>query len=397
MRVALLNQYYYPDIAATAQLCSDLGAALAARGHEVTAIASARPYHEADGGWRAPWSRSEGVRIVRVPSTAWGRSTKPGRALDYATFLAAATAPLLLARPEVVVALSTPPLVAALGLLPPSSQLVYWVMDVYPEVAVRLGAIAADGAAARMLSSLSLALYRRAQAVVALDDAMAERLVEAGCEAGKIAVIDNWPPSVNGVDTVSPRRPGPHVLRDRLGLEQRLVVGYSGNLGLGHDLDTVLGAMPLVDGVDWLFIGDGPRRAQLSALDGGRVHLLPPLPRASFADGATAMDVALVTLGAELAGLVAPSKLYAALAAGVPILYVGPDEGRTAELVRPGPDCVGVRVANGDSAALAAAVSRFGDNGWRRQLGVNARRVFEARFTRQAALAKHIALVEARA
>ena len=73
MRVALLNQYYDPDIAATAQLCSDLGAALAARGHDVTAIASARPYHEG-GGWRAPWSRTEGVRVVRVPSTARGSS-----------------------------------------------------------------------------------------------------------------------------------------------------------------------------------------------------------------------------------------------------------------------------------------------------------------------------------
>jgi len=397
MRVALLNQYYDPDIAATAQLCSDLGAALAARGHDVTAIASARPYHEG-GGWRAPWSRTEGVRVVRVPSTARGRSTKRGRALDYATFVAAAAAPLLLARPEVVVALSTPPLVAALGLLPPRSRLVYWVMDVYPEVAVRLGAIAAGGTMARMLTSLSQTLYARAEWVVALDDAMARRLTEAGCPAGKLRVIDNWTPSVHGVDTVSPRGPGPHPLRTALGLEGRMVIGYSGNLGLGHDLDTVLGAVPLVDGVDWLFIGDGPRRAEVEGLVGRHVRLLPPLPRASLADGATAMDASLVTLGAGMAGLVAPSKLYAALAAGVPILYVGPDEGRCAELVRPGADCVGVRIPNGDRASLAAAVGRLRDDrAWRCQLGANARRVFEARFTRQEALAKHVALVEARA
>ena len=42
MRIVLLNQYYAPDEAATAQILADLGAGLVYAGHDVTAICSAR-------------------------------------------------------------------------------------------------------------------------------------------------------------------------------------------------------------------------------------------------------------------------------------------------------------------------------------------------------------------
>ena len=67
MRVLILNQYYHPDVAATAQLASDLGADLARRGHDVWALASARPY--SGSGFRPLVEEANGVRIVRGPYT----------------------------------------------------------------------------------------------------------------------------------------------------------------------------------------------------------------------------------------------------------------------------------------------------------------------------------------
>jgi colanic acid biosynthesis glycosyl transferase WcaI len=396
MRVMLLNQYYHPDIAATAQLASDLGADLAGRGHEVTAIASARPY--SGSGWRPLSERHAGVRIIRVPATAIGRATNAGRAIDYATFLGGLLAPAVIGpRPDVVVALSTPPLVAAMGLMLKrlrGVKLVYWVMDVYPEVALELGALAPGGPATRALARLARTLLDRSDAIVALDDAMRDRLVAAGAQPGKIAVIDNW---VDGDDIV-PAPIAANALRSELGLGERFTIAYSGNMGLGHDFDTVLGAMSLLRdaGVHWLFIGDGPRRRALEksvgALDVSH-SFVGYRPRTGLPVSLTAAHASLVTLDAGLGGLLAPSKLYGILAAGVPVLYVGPPTGRSVDVIRS--DRVGLEVRNGDAAGLASGIrALIGDPIGLGEMGGRARAVFERRFTRARALGHHHDLLQ---
>jgi glycosyltransferase involved in cell wall biosynthesis len=394
MRVLLLNQYYHPDVAPTAQLAADLGAALAARGHEVRAVACNRPYASV-GDPRLPLrERHRGVEIVRVRSTALGRRSHLLRAVDYATFLAGATAPVLAsARPDVVVALSTPPLVATLGLLARlvrGARLVLWVMDVYPDVAVQLGALAAGGLAARALRRLAGTLLDRADAVVALDEAMRDRLIAGGAAPSKIEVIDNW---CDG-DAIRPAPAAANPLRHRLGLDGVFTVSYSGNMGHGHDFATVVGAMHLLrdQPVHWLFIGDGPGRealrATMHARSLERVTFLPYVPAAELPVSLTAADASLVTLKAGLAGQLVPSKLYGLLAAGVPILYVGPPEGRCHGVVAG--EGVGFALGNGDARGLADAIAALRSDGEARAaMGRRARALYEARFARERALERH--------
>lgn len=394
MRVLLLNQYYHPDVAPTAQLLADVGGALARRGHEVTALASARPY--AGPGFRPLRDRHEGVRILRVPATALGRGHHLGRLVDYGTFVGAVLAPLLAGpRPDVVVALSTPPLVAALGLLVKrlrGARFVYWVMDVYPELAVALGALDAGSAAARALGALGQLLYAQADAVIALDDAMRDRLVAAGAAPERVTVIDNW-----ADDAVRPLD-GPNPLRRALALEGRFVVSYSGNMGLGHDFDTLLGAMAHLRGEDvhWLFIGDGPRRGWLEAevrRRGADATFLPYRPRDELPVSLSAADASIVSLGPNLAGLIAPSKLYGILAAGVPVLYVGPPAGRTSDVIRRAG--VGLAVDNGDVAGFARAIRTLKrDAAARAEMGRRGRRLLETELLRAHALERHVAVIE---
>ena len=401
MRVVLLNQYYYPDVAATAQLAADLGESLAARGHQVRAVASMRPYVAADGlPARLPLRASHaGVEIVRVPATALGRRSRLLRAVDYASFFAAAALPLVAgARPDVVVALSTPPLVASLGLLTRAlrrSRLVLWVMDVYPELAIELGALSAGGAPARALAAASRLLLQRADAVVALDDAMRDRLVAAGAAASKIEVIDNW----GDGDAIRPMPAADNALRRRLGRAGMFTVSYSGNMGNGHDFDTITDAMALLaaEPIHWLFIGDGPRRPALEervrALGLPHVTFLGYRPRDELPVSLTAADVSLVTMEAGLAGLLVPSKLYSLLAAGVPIAYVGPPAGRAFSVVEE--DGAGVAVRNGDAAGLAAALltlRRRADA--RAEMGRRGRALYETRYHKRLALARHLRLLE---
>lgn len=418
MRVLLINQYYYPDIAATAQMCADLAEDLVKSGHHVTVVAGTAAYRTPHEGDRAlaqkPLALSaehRGVRILRVPIPSptglfghlpGDRLKKLGdlaeKGLGYATFLGGALCRILLAeRPDVVLALSTPPLVAALGLCQKAlfrTRFVYWVQDVYPELAVALHVMSPRGPAAAFFSALSARLYRGADALVVLDEAMGERLIEKGAARDRVHVIDNW---CDGAE-VTPLPPGENRLRRHLGLRpDDFAIGYAGNHGRGHDFHTLLGALPLLkdDPVSWLFIGGGPRRPLVE--EGARglpgVHFLPPQSRAGIRDALCAGDVGLVTLDAGLDGLLVPSKVYGMLAAGRPILYIGPANGRVADLLREHE--IGESVRNGDIAGLCAAVRRLRSDPERRaRMGDKARQLFEQEFTRQKATARHEALLQ---
>lgn len=413
MKVLLINQFYAPDIAATAQLCTELAEDLAARGHAVTVVCGTARYRTAHRG-RTPepapaLPRTElrrGVRVLRVPTAAAGRGVL-GRLGSYASFFGGALGRVLFCeRPDVVIALSTPPLLAALGALAQGlrrARFVYWVQDVYPELAIAFGVLREGSAAAAVFAGLAQALYRRADAVIALDEAMADRLIAAGAPPAAVHVIDHF----CDAQTITPRPPEQSPLRRALDLPPgAFVVCYAGNHGRGHDFETVLSALrqqaqdPAPDAaapLHWLFVGDGEQKAPFQAAARaalpGRVHFLPPQAQDALNDVLAAGDAGLITLRAGLAGLMAPSKLYGLLAAGRPVVYVGPRRGRIPELLSAEP--VGAAIENGDGAGLLAAVRALRDDPARRaRCAATARRLAEDRFDRPRALDRHAALLE---
>ncbi len=397
MRVVLLNQYYAPDDAATAQLLADLGEGLAAAGHDVDAICSHRAY--ADPSRTYPSRETlNGVRVRRTRCTGFGRGSMIGRILDYVTFLFGAGMALAFQpRPDVVVSLSTPPMVALLGLglaRLRRARSLYWVMDVYPDVAVELGALKRGSLGDRLVGGISRTALRGSDEVVALGETMAEKLRDAG--ARRISVIHNW---ADG-ETIQPRPLAGHPLREAWGWDGRFVVLYSGNMGMAHEFETVLDAAEqLRDRPEILFafIGGGPRRAEVEAEVERRkltsFEFRPYVDRDRLGESLTAGDVHLVTLRDRMPGLLVPSKIYGILAAGRPTLYVGPDEGEIATIVAEG-DC-GRRVPLGQAEALARTIRSYADDpvGIERE-GAAARRSFEERFTRGRSLARFLRLID---
>jgi colanic acid biosynthesis glycosyl transferase WcaI len=393
MRVLLLNQYFWPDEAATAQLATDLCEDLAAGGAEVTVVASAGAYAPKDGAPRPPLrERWRGVDILRVPATALGRATIPRRLLDYASFYAGAAAQLLRAgRHDVVIVLTTPPLLASLGVLLRAlrgERLVCWVQDVYPELGVAFGVFPERGLVTSALRLAARTIYGRADAIVALGEVMAERVIGAGAPRGRVHVIHNWADG-RAISPV-PRAGNAFARAARLG--GRFVVGYSGNFGRGHDLDAILEAARLLRDrrqLLWLFIGEGPRRDEVAAAiarERLNARLLPYQPRERLRESLSAPDVHLVTMRAGLEGLMVPSKLYGCLAAGRPVVFVGPAGTEPAQILAD--ERCGVTVPPSDPAALAAAVAALA----RRPraaaaMGRRGRAVFARRFDRPLATA----------
>ena len=353
MRVIFLNRFYWPDEPATAQLLADLAEGLAARGHDVTVIAS----HPG----RPEVSRAEtrrGVRIARVAGTRWAGAGLAGKAADFATFFAGACWRLLFTarRGDTVVSLTDPPLIGV-GVWPVAgmrgARLVHWVQDIYPELAMELGGYRW----LRVLRPLRNLAWRRADRCVTLGSGMAAVLAEAGVAAEKIRVIPNWAPA--GLAPAPAEIADP--LRAEWGLAGRFVVAYSGNLGRVHDLDPVLAlaeALRDTPSVVFVFIGGGAQRAPLEAEAARRglpnVLFHPPQPRARLAESLALGDAHLVTLRPGCERYVFPSKLYGAAAVGRPVIFIGPPGSEFARLVAE--RGFGRAFARTDLAALAAFV-----------------------------------------
>jgi colanic acid biosynthesis glycosyl transferase WcaI len=375
-RVVAVNHLYAPDHAPTAVLLGDLARHLVATGHEVVVVTSRHAYD--DPAARRPAEEVlDGVRVVRVWSSRFGRGWLPGRALDYATFYVAALWALVrhLRPGDLVIAKSDPPLASVLAWLVAclrEAELVSWCQDVFPEVAEALGVRL--GPLAMPLRALRNASLRAARANIVLCNAMADHLRRQGVP--RITVIHNW---ADG--SIRPVPPDRNPLRAAWGLGDRRVIGYAGNLGRAHDVDRLRRFILAMQAADpelvLLFTGGGTGLESLRRWGEGRPNLLfrPYQPRERLAEALSVPDAHIVSLNPACEGLLMPSKLYAALAAGRPVIVVGDPSGAPARLVER--HDVGLVWRDGRERDVLALLGRA---------PAPIRRTFERRFARRLAL-----------
>jgi hypothetical protein len=390
MRLTLVNQYYAPDISPTAQLAASLAEHRADLGDEVTVITGRAGYLEGlspVGSLRV----GPGLQVRRTWTPDLGKSSVARRLLGYIAFLIGGGLRLLvLRRQDVIIAMTTPPFVVLTALfhkvLHPRTRVVLWSMDCYPDAAERFGELRPGGAVSKVLRRLNRWIFRRLDQVVCLDGAMLT-LLESQYAVGPgqppHTVVPNWerldlfPP---GADVE------PWVGYQRLAIGDRTVVLYLGNTGVGHRFDTVLDAAArLTDEAVFLFIGGGARWRDLErdvdrrALPNVVMHgYVPKEETPAVMAGA---DGALITLDERSLGVMSPSKLHANLAAGLPVLYVGPEGSNVDEAIK-AHDC-GTSIREGDVDRLVTAVrSLRGDAPAR----ATARTAFEHAYSDEAAL-----------
>jgi len=391
VKILAINQFYAPDSAATAQLLAQLCEDLVTQGDEVTVIASRGTY---SGGERlAACDTIAGVNVVRPWATSLGKATIGHRLSDYVSFwVGAVSAAVRARRPEVMLVLSTPPMIAVGAALVSAARqipLVSWVHDVYPEIAVAFGLLGEHHPAITALRAMSRVSQPAVHTHVALAEDMALRLGAQGIAPSRIRVVHNW---ADGAVLAPVPRANNRFL-DEHGLRDRFVVMYSGNLGVGHDLQTFVDAARQLAAshprVVFVFVGGGARRAETEQATASipNVRFLPAQPRAQLAESLSAADAHLVSLRDGFEGLLVPSKLYSIMAVGRPILYVGPASSEVARVVNT--HRLGWAGQPGDAHGLADAIAALvTDDARRAATGAAARQTLEAEFDRTRAVAK---------
>ena len=338
MRFLLLNQCFYPDVVATAQHLTDLASELAARGHDVTVLTGDRGYD--DPRVRFPrHERWKNIRIVRVPSLSLGKNSRWRRALGFASFLASCGFRLLtLPRFDVVVALTSPPLISFLATLfvkLKGGRFCFWVMDLNPDEAIAGGWLRHDSTIARLLQWMLRYSFTNADRTIVLDRFMKTRMLAKGADAERIAVVPPW--SHDYAVTYSAE--GREEFRRRHGLTDKFVVMYSGNHSPCHPLDTLTTAaveLKTRGDIVFCFVGGGSEQAKVREFAArhelGNVLCLPYQPLDQLSSSLSAGDLHVVVMGEAFVGIVHPCKIYNLLVIGAPALYIGPTPSHVTDL-----------------------------------------------------------------
>jgi colanic acid biosynthesis glycosyl transferase WcaI len=402
VKVLLLNQCFYPDVMATGQYLTDLALELVKQGHEVKVISSKRGYD--DPSIRFPnYQKWQGIEIFRVRSIAPDKRKRWRRALNFGSFWVNCAFRLaVLPRVDIVIALTSPPLISFLGALYARlrrAKLFFWVMDLNPDEAIVAGWLKESSLAARLLEFFLRYSLRRAEKVIALDRFMRQRLLTRDIPADKVVVVPPWVLS----EEVSYDEEGRRRFRTAQNLSEKFVVMYAGNHSPCHPLATVLEAARLLsdhDDIVFCFVGGGSEQEKVRKFSDDyrlqNIRCLPYQPLNELSGSLSAADLHLVVMGEVFPGIIHPCKIYNILAVGSPVLYVGPEESHITDIARDQPVTGLIRMArHGDAPTVAREILEAASQ--QRQRHANQPDSLSTKFSRQAVLPALVGMLDAAA
>ena len=384
MRLLVITPHFTPDTAPTGVVVTALVEEWCRLGHHAHVVTSLPWYqeHRVADGWTGRLARHghHGTATVTRLHPFPVRKDHTGRraaAFGAFTVLAAVTAAATRGPFDVVVAVSPPITVAfaaRLAALCHGCPMVLNVQDVFPDVAITVGALNS-----RQLIGLARRLertaYRAADAVTVLSTDLQENITTKVAGLSRPPMVETIP---NFVDTDNLRpldRLTEYRRENRLG--DRMVVMYAGNLGHSQSLDLVVEAARRHrnrDDLVYVINGGGVRAEEITAVAGGLENLIVIgyQPAERLAEVLATGDIHVVPLRTGLASASVPSKAYSAMAAGRPII-ASVDQGT--EVARMVADAdAGLAVPPDDPDAFTAAVEYLaGDVELRTRMGVNAR------------------------
>lgn len=362
-RVLLLTQYFPPEIGAAQTRLFELGQELSTLGWEVE-ILTALPNYPTGRifeGYdpRNPVKEVLGrLSVVRVPLRP-AQSGFINRLMCYFSFVRSAVhwGPILCAKPDVLFVESPPLFLGHAGIRLARHwgvPMVFNVSDLWPESARYMGVVK-NRLILAGAEALELSYYRRATLVTGTSNEIVES-VRCRCPLTDAEVI------TNGVDV---ERFGTQFSDDEarslLGDQDRITFTYAGVMGMAQGLGVVLDVAAAVrdlDLVQFVLVGDGADRESLRCRveveNLHNVRLLQAQPKERIPALLAASQVGFHVLKFAIPGAV-PSKIYEAMASGLPILFAGGGEGARRVLDAR----AGLVVPYEDVRGLEAAVRRL--------------------------------------
>jgi len=399
-RILLHTLVFAPDGVSTSQLLSELAQDLRKAGHEIVILTTQPHYNrDVDAESKQPLTRRafglyytsthHGLRVIHTAMPRKGERVG-SRLRDYLIFhaLSLILGLFLIGRQDVVIAPSPPLTIGVIGwllALLKGAKFIYNVRELYPALMVQMGMLSEQAALYKLLKRMEWFVYAASWRVVTITDMFTQHVIAQGIKPEKVVTIPDFVDS----DFIFPS-PKDNPLARQLGLVDKYVILYAGNIGMTQSFDTITEVMQRltdVPEIHFLIVGDGAKRsyveAQIAEKRLTNVTLLPYQPRQVVPDIYATGDVSLVPLMAGTAKTTIPSKIYAIMASGRPALVSVDLDSELVTIVEGAQ--AGLAVPPDDAPALEAGIRQmYAQRDRYREYGLNGRRYIEQHFSRQA-------------
>jgi glycosyltransferase involved in cell wall biosynthesis len=386
LRILILVDCYYPSPKSSAKLVHDLGVELHRRGNQVCVLTPSEMVSEP-----LTTSMEDGLLIARVKTGKIKGVNKTLRAMKEIQlstniwhkakdFLCENRCDLILFySPSIFFGSLVSKLKSRWGC---PAYLI--LRDIFPEWALN-ARILKRGLAYRFFRRMEAHQYQIADLIAVQSPGNLEYFAQAfPGKQFRLKVLYNW--------TLLNEPELPHTCwRTKIGLENKFVFVYGGNIGVAQDVDNLLRLAarlaPRAD-IHFLLVGSGSEVARLknsiSAQGLHNIHVLPAVNQDEYLSMISEFDAGLISLDARFKTHNIPGKLLSYLYWGLPVLAS----------VNPGNDLfdllngnrAGFCLANGDHEELVTAAQQLVDRpALRSEMGRNARRLLEQSFSVKAA------------
>ena len=408
MKILYVSQCYPPETAPAGTRASELGRYWVAKGHEVTVLTGfpnyptgkVHPEYQSKFWRLCMMEDNNGVLVSRTWLIPLPNCKSWHRMLSFGSFtISAAIRGIFLRKPDIVIGTSPQLLVGLSGLAIAKRHgvpFVFEVRDLWPESLEAVGISSHRSLLVRSLKGIAGLLYRKAAHIVVVTAPFKEHLERVwSVPSEKISVI------VNGVDHhfLSPQSQTEEIARE-FDMEGRFVVGYFGNIGNAHGIETLIEAADLLKATDtdivFLVIGEGAEKEKLRRLVVEKrlsnIRVFPGQPRSRIAGLIAAAHVCLVLLkNSELFKTVIPTKMLEFMSCGRPVIAAV--SGEAARLLVEAD--AGVCVPPENAMAIAMAIrSLRSDAAWRTELGSNARKFIVEKLPREGTAREYLSLLQ---
>lgn len=362
----ILTEVYYPEEMSTGYYLTSIAEGLAK--HRTVKVITGQPKHMSRGK-RAPKRETHnGVDIFRAWGTTFDKNVFALRLVNMLTIGLSVFFRSLRCFKKgdqllVVTAPPSLPVTTTLASLIKGASFTLLVQDSYPEILIAVGAVKPDSAFVRMVNFFNRWVYKYASKIIVMGRDMNELFARKTADLGvPIVTIPNWA----DLETIAPRPRSENALLKELGLENKFVCLYAGNIGHPTDVETIIEcaeALRSREELHFVFIGAGVKKKWLETRAAERslrnVTILDYRPWNEQMEFLNACDIGLVALIKGMWGTAMPSRTYNIMAAGKPIIALTDKGSELAQVIDE--DRIGWHIEPGDANLLRKTILRAYD------------------------------------
>ncbi|MEH7172724.1 MULTISPECIES: glycosyltransferase family 4 protein [Priestia] len=333
--ILFVINYFYPDLASTGQLLTELCLDLQ-KDFNITVVAAQPGYAGEQTKTMKLFEEDylENIKVIRIRLPKVDKTSKVSRMKYIFSYFMLANVALWKEKGvDAIYTISQPPvlggLIGTIGKFLKRSKHIYNIQDFNPEQAAAVSYTNKQSIfkLARKVDMLSCSY---SDCVIVVGNDMSETLKKRfnNEKVPHHVVINNW----TNEDEILPLEKKDVNIQEFLqenDLQNKFIVMYSGNIGLYYDLENIIKVtehFKRYNDLAFVFIGEGAVKQKMQSFveekEINNVHFLPYQPKEFIKYSLNAADVHLVVNQKGIKGVSVPSKIYGVMAAGKPILGV---------------------------------------------------------------------------